>query len=957
MADKLPVLERLKNVYEAIKGAAPQHVKPSMDKVTAQDVLDSQDLTAQVLGSLGLEVTADGQHVGLKPDQITYTPVNFNEIAEDDQFLTWYSKTAYLNTPKADEAARTKRLMDYDFMYSNCLGANTKISLASGEEVRVADLIGKKFFVYAFDTKTNKIVITDGCSARVTGTNKIWEVTLDNGEVVECTSDHPWLIRSGTYKKTKDLVNGESLIPLYRAKDDLGYELVFNTVTLEFIPTHILSDEYNLSHDVYSKSRGSVRHHVDFNKLNNSPDNIQRLSWYEHHKVHENLLKDRWSDLEWRKKMLSIQSHNGTKSSTIHWKDPEFRSKMVENNSKTQKEVWSDPEYKAAMMPRIISNGVKVANNLDQQVIRQRSIIVRVAKKILEHGGDILNWNSEVSRLYKEGILHSTQIRYFNRVEQYFGSLSTLQQVVNQPTNHKVVSVRETDRVETVYDITVPDYHNFALSAGVFVHNSAETALAVDTYVDETLATVPPDKAFVDMEVWKDGIIDKELTKFLNEAIVKTKIFHYTEAIIENMVKYGDHFVIMRPKGSNEDWFINPLTDCKKFKRENFPYTDIPKQYKYQLINSKTKDLPPWEVVHFRILTTDPQFMPYGKSMIERMRSSYKQLLINEAILALSRASKIERLVIYVPIAGTSPETTFTKLMQARTLFKNAIFGDSGAMKGKNRPPALTDVLFMPTSSKGDGDYRLDRVGSTIDIASVDDVQYFLSKMYVASRIPASYYAADSQNQYDGFKKLQLLDLKFARVINKVQKSFATGMVQMGAIMLAFAGKWNADLEIKASYTGASPIESAQFDTLTNSINLAVSLLSGIMQTSGRQQLPLDAISAVLKQMTPMPAEFIDTIAMIVGANPAPSMANPEQEVPPEEVTTEPEIQAAGSEEESLKKPIKVNDYIKILESFKAVHKSTVSSKEMWIMNASTEEGKLKQIAESFKTEIEKEMK
>ncbi len=38
--------------------------------------------------------------------------------------------------------------------------------------------------------------------------------------------------------------------------------------------------------------------------------------------------------------------------------------------------------------------------------------------------------------------------------------------------NHKVVSVEE-DGFEDVYDITVEKYHNFALSAGVFVHNCA----------------------------------------------------------------------------------------------------------------------------------------------------------------------------------------------------------------------------------------------------------------------------------------------------------------------------------------------------------------------------------------------------------------------------------------------------------------------------------------------------
>lgn len=45
--------------------------------------------------------------------------------------------------------------------------------------------------------------------------------------------------------------------------------------------------------------------------------------------------------------------------------------------------------------------------------------------------------------------------------------------------NHKVISVKYIDIKEDVYDITVLDNHNFALSTGVFVHNSKDQCDAV----------------------------------------------------------------------------------------------------------------------------------------------------------------------------------------------------------------------------------------------------------------------------------------------------------------------------------------------------------------------------------------------------------------------------------------------------------------------------------------------
>jgi len=42
--------------------------------------------------------------------------------------------------------------------------------------------------------------------------------------------------------------------------------------------------------------------------------------------------------------------------------------------------------------------------------------------------------------------------------------------------NHQVISVEQVTETADVYDLTVDGYHNFALDAGVFVHNSARMA-------------------------------------------------------------------------------------------------------------------------------------------------------------------------------------------------------------------------------------------------------------------------------------------------------------------------------------------------------------------------------------------------------------------------------------------------------------------------------------------------
>ena len=55
--------------------------------------------------------------------------------------------------------------------------------------------------------------------------NKLLRVTLDNDSYVECTPEHLFMTRSGEWKQAKDLIQGESLMPIYYNKpvDNYGY--------------------------------------------------------------------------------------------------------------------------------------------------------------------------------------------------------------------------------------------------------------------------------------------------------------------------------------------------------------------------------------------------------------------------------------------------------------------------------------------------------------------------------------------------------------------------------------------------------------------------------------------------------------------------------------------------------------------------------------------------------------
>jgi DNA gyrase subunit B len=68
-----------------------------------------------------------------------------------------------------------------------------------------------------------------------------------------------------------------------------------------------------------------------------------------------------------------------------------------------------------------------------------------------------------------------TGLRFDSLLEYYGGDYSRLREAAAL-VNHGVVSVEPLTETADVYDLTVEGYHNFALEAGVFVHNSARLA-------------------------------------------------------------------------------------------------------------------------------------------------------------------------------------------------------------------------------------------------------------------------------------------------------------------------------------------------------------------------------------------------------------------------------------------------------------------------------------------------
>ncbi len=391
----------------------------------------------------------------------------------------------------------------------HCFVGSTKIPLLDGRELTLKELEenykDKSFWVYSCDKEGN-IVAGKAHSPRLTKINeKIIEIKLDNGEIIKCTYDHPFLMRNGSYKNAKDLRHNDSLMPLYRKINKYGYEICTSPKNRKDVLTHNLS----ITSVRGEKSDDSlIVHHIDYNKGNNSPENLKYMSWDEHTKLHSEqsnqltkfirskkgrkqsreLMNKLWTNETWReerlelnkknlrdanlqrakdgllgfqcideKKLYPIQSENGRRN--VHFMNtPEAKQKSSLTFRKHMKE---DEEFAKKVRGRAVKNLQdynKFRNGKTEPTEKQ--------KKAWKENGQKLNQSPTTKKLAH---VRSTYVRFYSK-KYTFEEYLKIKNITLPLINHRVVSIKPCG-TEDVYDFTVEKYHNFALSSGVFVHN------------------------------------------------------------------------------------------------------------------------------------------------------------------------------------------------------------------------------------------------------------------------------------------------------------------------------------------------------------------------------------------------------------------------------------------------------------------------------------------------------
>jgi hypothetical protein len=364
-----------------------------------------------------------------------------------------------------------------------------------------------------------------------------------------------------------------------------------------------------------------------------------------------------------------------------------------------------------------------------------------------------------------------------------------------------------------------------------------EISAALDIYGEES--TTVDENGYM-LQIYSESKRIKSILAdlFNNVLDINTNLTMWTR----NTCKYGDNFVYL--KLDSDKGIVGcmqlPNIEIERLERgmaAKSANIEEPAENKGLRFKWKAKDMEfnSWEVAHFRLLGDDRK-LPYGTSMLEKARRIWKQLLLSEDAMLIYRTSRApERRVFKVFVGNMDDKDVEAYVQRVANKFKRdqVVDAKTGNVDMRFNQMAVDQDYFIPVRDPAAAS-PIDTLPGATNLSEIADIEYIQKKLLTALRVPKAFLGFE-ETAGDG-KNLSLQDIRFARTINKIQKSMIAELNKIAIIHLFLLG-FEDEL---SNFTLGLTNPSSQADLLKNDLwkekialyQQAVAAIAGIAPVS-----------------------------------------------------------------------------------------------------------------------------
>ena len=319
-----------------------------------------------------------------------------------------------------------------------------------------------------------------------------------------------------------------------------------------------------------------------------------------------------------------------------------------------------------------------------------------------------------------------------------------------------------------------------------------EISAALDIYAEESTTT--NEDGFI-LQIYSESKRIKSVLAdlFNNSLDINTNLPMWTR----NTCKYGDNFVYLKLDPEKGVVGVQQLPTIEierhevgvtaKISVDITKELDKDKKALHFTWKNKNMEFQSWEIAHFRLLGDDRK-LPYGTSMLEKARRIWKQLLLCEDAMLIYRTSRApERKLFKVFVGNMNDDDVEAYVQRVANKFKREQVVDSktGNVDMRFNQMAVDQDYFIPVRDPAAPDPITTLPGAT-NLSEIADIEYIQKKLLTALRVPKAFLGFE-EVVGDG-KNLSLQDIRFARTINRIQKSMLQELNKIAIVHLFLLG-------------------------------------------------------------------------------------------------------------------------------------------------------------------------
>lgn len=319
-------------------------------------------------------------------------------------------------------------------------------------------------------------------------------------------------------------------------------------------------------------------------------------------------------------------------------------------------------------------------------------------------------------------------------------------------------------------------------------------------------------------------------TKAMLEDLFVNRLHIFTDLpmIARHLVKYGNTYMLLNIDKDNGimGWTMLPVYEIDRIENGFGP------TYSMGTING-VRDIKPdevtfvwnghnegnpyrnWQIAHFRYLN-DSFFLPYGVSMLHKARRAWRMWSMMEDAMLIWRLDKaVERRVFKIFVGNIDDADVESYVQGIANNFKRTQLIDPATGQVDLRKNFLdigTDY-FIPVRTEN-APTPIETLSAGNSQVQMEDIEYMQNKIFAAIRTPKTFL--NFQEAQGKGQNLSLMDIRFARMINRLQQFLLLELNKIAMIHLYIMGFTDEISNFALSLNNpSSQLEAQELDDLT----------------------------------------------------------------------------------------------------------------------------------------------